>query len=161
MSFLLARTLCRTSWASCSNASSLGSIARYRAKAGNSVLSEQRRRKCFIMPASFPLTTKRAIVYTITKYSTFLLRLLLFCRGGSVTDDISAKGGDDSEPAREIDDALRRTPFSLVPKTNQLVEKIGVESGLVSKQYRYTSKTPQNQVLGLQTELRKGHEGVF
>ena len=54
MSFLFACTLCRTSWASLSNASSLGSIFRYLAQAGWLVL-EERRWKWLVMSPPFLL----------------------------------------------------------------------------------------------------------
>jgi hypothetical protein len=61
MSFLLVCTLCRTSWASLSNASSLGSIFRYLAKASWLVL-EERRRKWFVMSSSFLLIMEHLLL---------------------------------------------------------------------------------------------------
>jgi hypothetical protein len=57
--------------------------------------------------------------------------------------------------------ALTAVRSSLVPKTNQLVEKVGVESGVVSKQYRYTSKTPQNWASLTPDGGQKGARTVF
>jgi hypothetical protein len=50
MSFLFACTLCRTSWASLSNASSLGTIFRYLAKAGGLVFEEGRWKWSVVSP---------------------------------------------------------------------------------------------------------------
>jgi hypothetical protein len=48
-----------------------------------------------------------------------------------------------------------------IPKRVQLVEKVGVESVVVSKQYRNALKTLQNRASQASIGGKKGHERVF